>query len=237
MSYCVNCGVELEKTLRQCPLCGVEVINPAEPHDPMLPRPYSTRIVRIQKRLERRYLAWIITILIALAGTVCVMADLVYSDSGRMTWSLYVVSSLVLAWVLVLLPLLHTGLHPVIAVLLDVCTLLTFLYLVNIADTSQDWYMTLAMPQVLLVGLLALFDVLLWRSKHIYGWQRYGIIVMSIGLAMMGLETLLDLYNDMHVSLDWSWFVIIPAFALGLILFLLERKREVKDEILKRLRV
>jgi hypothetical protein len=60
---------------------------------------------------------------------------------------------------------------------------------------------------------------------------------MSAGLAMMGLESLLDLFNDMQVSLQWSWFVVIPAFALGLILFLLEKKREVKDEILKRLRV
>lgn len=235
MSYCVNCGVELEKSLQQCPLCGVEVVNPFEPHDPMLPSPYSAHIVRVQKRVERRYLAWIITILIMLAGTVCLMADLVYK--GGITWSLYVVSSLMLAWILVLLPLLYTGLHPVLAVLLDVCALLAFLYVINIADTSQDWYLTLAMPQVLLYGLLALFDVLLWRSHSIYGWQRYGIVVMSVGVALMGLETILDLYNDMHVSLDWSWFVIIPAFALGLILFLLERKREVKDEILKRLRV
>ncbi|HPY37360.1 MAG TPA: hypothetical protein PLH38_05965, partial [Clostridia bacterium] len=69
------------------------------------------------------------------------------------------------------------------------------------------------------------------------GWQRYGLVVMSVGAAMMGLEVILDLYNNMHVELGWSWFVIIPAFALGLILFLIERKRELKDEILKRLRV
>ena len=31
MSYCVNCGVELEKSEKRCPLCGVEGINPAQP--------------------------------------------------------------------------------------------------------------------------------------------------------------------------------------------------------------
>ena len=30
MSYCVNCGVELEKGAKKCPLCGTEVINPNE---------------------------------------------------------------------------------------------------------------------------------------------------------------------------------------------------------------
>lgn len=29
MSYCVNCGVELGKGLKKCPLCGTKVINPA----------------------------------------------------------------------------------------------------------------------------------------------------------------------------------------------------------------
>lgn len=28
MSYCVNCGVELDKTCSVCPLCNTKVINP-----------------------------------------------------------------------------------------------------------------------------------------------------------------------------------------------------------------
>lgn len=235
MAYCVNCGVELEKSQRHCPLCGVEAVNPKEPYDPTLPRPYSTHIARVQARVEQRYVAFIFTIIMALAAVVCVMANLVYEDA--FTWSVYVVASLALLWVLILLPLVYTGLHPAAVVMLDICALLLYLYVINQADKSADWYITLAMPQVLLVGILALIDVLLWRSRHVRGWQRYGIAIMSVGVGMMGLEILLDLFNDMQVQLQWSWFVIIPAFALGLILFLLERKREVKDEILKRLRV
>ncbi len=29
MSYCVNCGVELDKTCAVCPLCNTKVCNPA----------------------------------------------------------------------------------------------------------------------------------------------------------------------------------------------------------------
>lgn len=235
MPYCVNCGVELEKSQQKCPLCGVEVNNPAEPYDPDWPKPYSSHIVRVQAKVERRFLAWIITILILLISAVCIIANFVYQ--GEMTWSLYVVSSLMMAWVLIILPLLHTGLHPVVAIMLDVCALLGFLYLLNVASPSSDWYETLAMPQVLLYAVLALIDVIAWKSKRIHGWQRYGIISFSIGIAMLGLEVLLDLYNDMHIALDWSWFVFVPTFAIGIIFFLLERKREVKDEIIRRLRV
>ena len=30
MSYCVNCGVELDKSAEKCVLCGTAVLNPNE---------------------------------------------------------------------------------------------------------------------------------------------------------------------------------------------------------------
>ena len=40
MSYCVNCGVELDKTCSVCPLCNTRVINPNQPVDTVSPKPY-----------------------------------------------------------------------------------------------------------------------------------------------------------------------------------------------------
>jgi hypothetical protein len=145
----------------------VEAVNPKEPYDSTLPRPYSTHIAKIQTQVERRYAALIITILMALAAVVCVMANLVYEDA--FTWSIYVVASLGLLWVLILFPLLTPGLHPAAAVMLDICALLLYLYIVNQASGGADWYSRLGMPQVLLYGVLALIDVLFWRSTHVRG--------------------------------------------------------------------
>ena len=33
MSYCVNCGVELDSTASFCPLCRTPVVNPRQPVD------------------------------------------------------------------------------------------------------------------------------------------------------------------------------------------------------------
>ena len=33
MSYCVNCGVELDATASFCPLCHTPVVNPNQPVD------------------------------------------------------------------------------------------------------------------------------------------------------------------------------------------------------------
>ncbi len=235
MAYCVNCGVELDKSAKDCPLCGVEAVNPKEPFDPSVPKPYSAHIAQIQAAVERRYAAIIVSILLLLAAVICVMANLMYDD--QFTWSIFAVASILLLWALAVVPFLYPRLHPVVIVAVDVCALLLFLNIINQQSGGADWYTVLAMPQVLLYGFLALIVVLLWRTSFVRGWQRIGVAVMAAGIGVMGLECLLDVYNGMPIQPQWSWYVIIPAFALGLILFLIERKREVKEEIMKRLRV
>ena len=234
MAYCVNCGVELEKSIQYCPLCGVEALNPAEPYDEGLPKPYSRHVAAAQQRAQRRVLAGVVTVMLVLAGVVCLMADLVYNDTP--TWSIFVLASLMLVWVAALCPLIYK-LHPVTMVLLDVCALLLFLYLVNLADTTREWYFEIAIPLVLLYGILGLIDVAAFRGRLLQGWEKYGLTIMSVGTAMLGLEAVLDQFNDLVVQLGWSWFVALPAFALGVIFFLAERRRKLKDAIHKRLRL
>ena len=43
MSYCVNCGVELESSLTECPLCNTPVINPKELYDQKKTSPYPKK--------------------------------------------------------------------------------------------------------------------------------------------------------------------------------------------------
>ena len=42
MSYCVNCGVKLDPSLKRCPLCNTPVINPTlmNPQEPVPPSHY-----------------------------------------------------------------------------------------------------------------------------------------------------------------------------------------------------
>ena len=51
MSYCVNCGVELEKDAKRCPLCTAPVINPFE--DGNISRAYPEKVV-LPPKVRRR---------------------------------------------------------------------------------------------------------------------------------------------------------------------------------------
>ena len=48
MSYCVNCGVELDPSAGICPLCHTPVVNPGRPVDEEAPPPFPTRRAEVQ---------------------------------------------------------------------------------------------------------------------------------------------------------------------------------------------
>lgn len=98
MSYCVNCGVELSKYHKACPLCKTEVQNPNVP-EPGENTDYPD--YRINTISEKRRIRWIIT------GSILSIQCVVYSiisvfidllTSSGLNWSLIVTASLALVW-------------------------------------------------------------------------------------------------------------------------------------------
>ena len=55
MSYCVNCGVRLEKTMTSCPLCHTPVYNPDNPPDTkaLPPFPLEAGEVEMSSRKQK----------------------------------------------------------------------------------------------------------------------------------------------------------------------------------------
>ena len=82
MSYCVNCGVELEASEKNCPLCGVEVINPRMPYVEGAPRPYPARLDPINARMNRRLSRLYLSIIIAFPAVLTLSINYIYSGEA-----------------------------------------------------------------------------------------------------------------------------------------------------------
>ena len=97
MSYCVNCGVELDDSAKKCALCGAPVLNPYldEPEE-ALPPPYPDRLA-LPEGTNRRYIAFLVSMVLLIPNLICGVANLLILDSG--VWSAYIVSSSLLFWV------------------------------------------------------------------------------------------------------------------------------------------
>lgn len=78
MSYCVNCGVELDKTCSVCPLCNTKVINPNQPVDTVSPKPYPVDKGYVDSGI-RKETAILMAVCLAATAVVCGLLNLFLS--------------------------------------------------------------------------------------------------------------------------------------------------------------
>ena len=96
MSYCVNCGVELDKTCEVCPLCHTKVVNPNEPVDHDSPTPFATRQGTADS-VQNKDVGILITVILASTALVCGLLNLFFFPGGK--WSLYMIGVCVMLWI------------------------------------------------------------------------------------------------------------------------------------------
>ena len=231
MSYCVNCGVELAPSERSCPLCGVEVNNPRDPWKEPRRRPYPQTLERVLSGIDRRYGVGLAAMLLLIPALVKVALNLLIS--AAVTWSLYVVGAILCAFVVVLLPLAFSDFHPFLAICLDIAAVALYVGLICFLSDG-DWYAGLALPLVLATGA-ALFGVTFaFTRKRLGALAKLGWLLLLVGLLTLGIECILGLYLDARWPM-WSLLVLLPCLVLAAMLFFIESRQNLKDQIRRRL--
>lgn len=232
MSYCVNCGVELEKSEQRCPLCGVEVINPAEPFDFTDVRPYPKHVERLNARIDRRYTATFLSLLLLIPVSVCIFTNML--TGGTISWSLYVMGGALLLFCFLLLPLLLERRNVYGCLLIDGAA--TALFLLGVERiTGKSWFFTLGLPLVTLATLYGFLIVWLCMRKN----KREPFIKLAIALAAMGVlvvlvECTIHFYQGASLLPRWSEYALIPCLVLSVILLLLNKRAKLKSELRRR---
>ena len=95
MSYCVNCGVELDKTCSVCPLCNTRVINPNQPVDTVSPKPYPVNKGYVDSGI-RKETAILMAVCLATTAVVCGLLNLLFITFSH--WSFYVIGICIVLW-------------------------------------------------------------------------------------------------------------------------------------------
>ena len=98
MSYCVNCGVELDPSAKTCPLCGTPAWHPELDAPPYFP----ANSAAVQPA-SRREAAILLTAMLVSVSLCCGLLNL-FLPTNR-PWSLYVIGAAVMLWVWFTLPM------------------------------------------------------------------------------------------------------------------------------------
>ncbi len=96
MSYCVNCGVELDETASFCPLCHTPVYNPNQPVNEAKTKTLSHR-AQGGSPSSKLPIAILISTVLASVAVCCGILNLFLKTQH--TWSLYVIGAAIMLWI------------------------------------------------------------------------------------------------------------------------------------------
>lgn len=232
MSYCVNCGVKLDSSAAQCPLCETPVLNPRHRFDADAPPPYPPHKNELPS-INRNFASSIVTVVLALPAIVLLIINMAYSAYGP--WCLYPIGALSLLWIYITPPLLMP--KPRVSLLLAINGTATALYLLLIERLSgaHGWFFPLALPLTALATVL----IILLRLGTVYRqWRKLKIAAMclwALCLLLIGIEVTVDLYVSQHIFLTWSLIAAVSLAGLGLLLQLIARNQRITNELMKKL--
>lgn len=191
MSYCVNCGVELEKGCPSCPLCDTPVINPREKttgeEKPVYPENLS-----IPKSLSKKYWVFILSLVMLIPNLVLIILNALLFDSGVVK---YIVGGFIVAWIWFLFPLLWKKPIPVILLAIDALALLIYLDVFKIYGDDTGWFNAVAMPVV----------IVLWAICNLFiFWLKKPRSKSLISIAVLGAVTVMSFVIEICMNMFYN---------------------------------
>ena len=234
MSYCVNCGVELDTTLESCHLCHTPVINPNELQKmrEASPSPYAKEKGQVDV-VKRKDLGLLSTIVLGATALSCLMLNiLVFSGS---LWSLFIIGACLLLFVVIIPAVIYTKLPIYISLLLDGVAVGVYLYMITFNTPDDQWFTGLALPIVALVTILVEIFTLLLRSFPISIMTTTLYFFAEVAVLCIGLELLIDHYFQAPLRLIWSAVVLTVCGVIVAMLITVLSRRRLRDAVRRRL--
>lgn len=215
MKYCTNCGVELDREMHYCPLCG-KAANQENAGENITPADvYPSDILLLNRKESRRNL-WELSAIICFSGiAVCAIVDLVMSKS--LTWSLFVISSLLASWISFSLILLAFKKYFIIIPGLLI-TILGMLLAFDLIVKPLTWFFVLGLPLTISVFIFISIVVLFWRVAKFRGFNLLAFAFLILSGFCIVTEVFTDKFIFGIVNIRWSAIVAVSLLPISLIL-------------------
>lgn len=214
MSYCVNCGVELDDSAKKCPLCSTPVINPNAAHGQDAPPPFPERL-DIPESVNRRFSAFMVSVVMLIPNIVCLLVNLIFDRSHM--WTLWVNSTSALIWAIFVSPFLWKKPRGWQIVIVDAASVIGYTYVFYYFEKTSGWFQYCALPIIIIISFLVGF-IVEWRRYFKPEWPVMMITVFTeIMIASVSSELIIRNYIYGRPSLAVS--LIISACCLALIAF------------------
>lgn len=224
MSYCVNCGVELDKSAKKCALCSSPVVNPFEQQNETESySPYPENYV-IPKGVRKRYAAFMASVVILIPNIIFAITNLLVPESGK--WAVYIVSTSGLMWFLFLLPFLLKKMKPYFLLFLDTAAVSTYVYVFYSIYRQEGWFFGLAFPLILFIALIIGLMIKWLKKKRQDTIHIVIAILIEISVISIFADILFHRFYESQALISFSLIVAASCVALIIFfIFVLKNKR------------
>lgn len=206
MSYCVNCGVELDNRTEKCPLCKTPVINPNIREVPEVSPLFPERIY-LPKAVNKRFGAFVASMVILLPNIVCTLVNrLFYPDTN---WAWIVNATSLLAWVVFVSPFFWKKAVSWALILIDSLCIMGHAGIMCALAGKGDAYFKCILPLIAVVSLIVGFFI---EFKE-HAKPRWPVLCIAafteILVSSLSIELIVRNYLD--VSMLPAYSLIISA--------------------------
>ena len=223
MSYCVNCGVELEQGCGECPLCDTPVINPREFHNKP-EKPAYPEIIKIPKSTHKRFLVFVISMVLLIPNIVLAFLDMFLWGSGI---SAFIFGGTALVWFWFLFPMLWKKPIPIILLQIDALALLGYLYVFRGISNESRWFECLAIPIVIAFWAVAAVFILWSRKPRNKIYTGIAATVAVIVLSYI-IEICIDMFVFGRLQLGVSFAVTACCIPIIIFFIVLAKSRKLR---------
>ena len=241
MSYCVNCGVELDATAGECPLCNTPVLNPKEIERHAFQavdagksgaEPFPREKGQVETANKKDLGILLSTVVLASAVTCGVLNALVFREN---LWSLAVIGACAILWVVMIPAVIYTKQSVYISLLLDGAVVAVYLYMLTFLTAGSGWFWGLGLPIVVLVTATAeaLTACILRLPRSFLTVALY--LFTAIGALCVVLEVLIDRYIEDEITIRWSAVVLVVCVVLDIALITMLSRRRLRNAVRRRL--
>ena len=232
MSYCVNCGVELDGALQECPLCNTPVINPRELSRQKASSPFPEDKGAVET-IRRKDLGILTSSILAATAVACGVLNLLVFTG--VAWSLAVIGACLLVWVMMVPLVIDSHQSVYLSLLLDGVAVGLYLFMLSFLTADQEWMWGLGIPIVILVTIIVELMTICIRNLPSSFLTNSLYVVNAVGLLCLGLEILIDRYISGSIALSWSAVVLTVMVCVDAMLITVLSRRRLRNEVRRRL--
>ena len=223
--YCIKCGVQLADSEKRCPLCQTVVSHPdfIPSEDTPYPRYQDT-----SEKVSPKGINFIFSFLFLIAALICLTCDI--KPDLELEWAGYAIGSMILFYVIFLLPVWFEKHHP--QIFLPCCFGVIALFLWYICySLGGNWYFTFALPITL--GVALIFCTVVILCKYLKRGRLYIFGGASIALAglMILIEELVVFTFEIGSDFVWSIYPAIAFTLIGIMLIVIAIVKPLKESL------